>query len=308
MMLENPQPLVSIVIPAYNAMPYLEEAIESVLSQDYPNIELIVLNDGSKDNTAEFLQKYKGQFYYDSHANMGQAATLNKGWHLSRGEIIGYLSADDLLAKDAVSTAVSTFLENSDVILTYPDNFVINSQSEVIRKYTAPEYDYYDFIYHAKCRIGVGSFFLKAAFNQIGGWDAKYRLMPDYAYQLRLARIGKFKYIPKVLGYSRVHSQALSANKVSPETADEFITVMKNELTITHDKKLIDAKNEILSRSYLFAARTHLESGRYKTAIRYLGITIKLDPRQLFKQDMYRIILNYFTKKLYLKKLPKVNK
>ncbi|WP_241969592.1 hypothetical protein [Legionella sainthelensi] len=84
--------------------------------------------------------------------------------------------------------------------------------------------------------------------------------------------------------------------------------MMKNELTITQDKKLIDAKNEILSRSYLFAARTHLESGRYKTAIRYLGITIKLDPRQLFKQDMYRIILNYFTKKLYLKKLPKVNK
>ena len=84
------QPLVSIVIPAYNSMPYLEEAIESVLSQDYPKIELIVLNDGSTDNTREFLEKYKGKFYYDSHTNMGQAATLNKGWKLIRGDIIGY--------------------------------------------------------------------------------------------------------------------------------------------------------------------------------------------------------------------------
>ncbi|WP_420795197.1 glycosyltransferase [Legionella gratiana] len=301
-------PLVSIVIPAYNGMPYLEEAIESVLSQDYPNIELIVLDDGSTDNTFEFLKKYKGTFYFDSHANMGQAATLNKGWQLSRGDIIGYLSADDLLTKNAVSTTVNAFLENTDIVLTYPDNYVINSKSEIIRKHTAPEYDYYDFIIHAKCRIGVGAFFLKSAFNQIGGWDSKYRLMPDYAYQLRLAKIGKFKYIPQVLGYSRLHAQALSLNKVSPEAADEFITLMKNEFKMITDEKLINIKDKILSRSYLFSARTHLESGRYKTAIHYIATAIKLDLSQLLKQDFYRITLNAFLKKIYIKKIQGASK
>jgi glycosyltransferase involved in cell wall biosynthesis len=286
-------------------MPYLEEAIESVLSQDYPNIELIVLNDGSTDNTHEFLQKYKGKFYYDSHPNMGQAETLNKGWRMSRGEIIGYLSADDILTKDAVSVTVKTFQENSDIVLTYPDNFFINSRSDVIRKHTAPEYDYYNFVIHAKCRIGVGAFFLRTTFDKIGGWDSKYRLMPDYAYQLRLARLGKFKYIPQVLGYSRVHSQSLSASKMSSETADEFITVMKKELMVSTDKKLLDLKDKILSRSYLFSARTHLESGRYKTALDYLRTTIKLDPSQIFKQDFYRIILNFFIKKIYIKICPR---
>ncbi len=294
-------PLVSIVIPAYNSMPYLEEAIESVLSQDYPNIELIVLNDGSTDNTHDFLQKYKGKFYYDSHPNMGQAATLNKGWTLSRGDIIGYLSADDILTKDAVSVSVKAFQEDADVILTYPDNLVINSQSEFIRKYTAPEYEYYDFVFHAKCRIGVGAFFLKTAFDKIGGWDSKYRLMADYAYQLDLAKLGKFKYIPQVLGHSRVHSQAISANKVSIETADEFITIMKKELMASTDPKLLNLKGKILSRSYLFSARTHLESGRYKTALQYLATTIKLDPSQIFKKNIYRTILNFFTKKIYIK-------
>ncbi|MBI2786922.1 MAG: glycosyltransferase [Legionella longbeachae] len=302
------QPLVSIVIPAYNAIPYLQEAIESILAQDYPNIELIVLNDGSTDNTAEFLKKYEGTFYFDSHPNMGQAATLNRGWQLSRGEIIGYLSADDCLTKDAVSTTVNTFLENPGIVLTYPDNLVMNSQSKILRQYKAPEYDYYDLIAHAKCRIGVGSFFLKTAFNQLGGWDSAYLLMPDYAYQLRLAKLGNFKYIPKVLGYSRVHPEALSANKTAPETADEFITVMKNELATTKDKKLIGLKDKILSRAYLLSARTHLESGRYKTALRYLAITIQLNPTQLFKQDLYRITLNAFFKKMYIQKLSKVKK
>ncbi|MFJ1268450.1 glycosyltransferase [Legionella lytica] len=299
------QPLVSIVIPAYNSMPYLQEAIESVLAQDYPNIELIVLDDGSTDNTLEFLQRYKGKFYYDSHPNMGQAETLNKGWGMSRGKIIGYLSADDVLTKDAVSTSVKVFQENSDVILTYPDNFFINSKSEFIRKHTAPQYEYYDFVMHAKCRIGVGSFFLKTAFDQIGGWESKYRLMADYAYQLRLAKLGEFKYIPQVLGYSRVHSQAISSSKMSSETADEFVTVMKKELQASTDKKLLNLKDKILSRSYLFSARTHLESGRYKTALRYLSTTVQLDPSQIFKQNFYRTILNFFVKKIYIKIYPR---
>ena len=301
-MFDHTQPLVSIVIPAYNCALYLEEAIESVLAQDYSNIELIVLDDGSTDNTAELLYKYQGRFYYDSHPNMGQAATLNKGWALSKGDIIGYLSADDVLTTDAVSTTVKTFLENPGIILTYPDNLIINSQSEVLYTYKAPDYDYYDFIKHAKCRIGVGSFFLKTAFNALGGWDVHYRLMPDYEYQLRLAKLGPFKYIPKILGRSRVHSTALSANKVAEATADEFITVMKNELADTTDVKLIGLKDNILSKSYIYSARNHMESGRYKIAFNYMFTAIKLDPGQLLQSDFFKVFVSMFlTRNLYIK-------
>ncbi|RME60123.1 glycosyltransferase, partial [Candidatus Parcubacteria bacterium] len=84
--------LVSIVIPAYNAGDFLHEAIDSVLNQTYPNIELIVLDDGSTDHTRDILSSYpKGSFYWESHPNMGQAATLNKGWAMAKGEVLGYL-------------------------------------------------------------------------------------------------------------------------------------------------------------------------------------------------------------------------
>ncbi|MGH8678564.1 MAG: glycosyltransferase family 2 protein, partial [Burkholderiales bacterium] len=72
-------PLVSLVIPAYNHADYLAQAIESVLGQDYPQIELIVLDDGSTDSTRDVLAKYTGKFHWESHQNMGQANTLNKG-------------------------------------------------------------------------------------------------------------------------------------------------------------------------------------------------------------------------------------
>ncbi|MDF1578982.1 MAG: glycosyltransferase [Desulfobulbales bacterium] len=71
------QPLVSIVIPAFNAADYLREAVDSVLAQDYPRVELIVLDDGSTDNSVEILKSYPaGLFRWESHANMGQAANL----------------------------------------------------------------------------------------------------------------------------------------------------------------------------------------------------------------------------------------
>src|SRR5207247_391526 len=96
-MITNTYPLVSIVTPAYNQAEYLAETIESVLAQDYPNLEYIVLDDGSTDHTREVLKKYDGKLRWESHKNMGQARTLNEGWRKANGVYIGYLSSDDIL-------------------------------------------------------------------------------------------------------------------------------------------------------------------------------------------------------------------
>ncbi len=87
---------VSPVIPAYNHASYLEQAIESVLAQDYPQFGLKVPDDGSTDNTNAVLAPYTGRVHWETQPNAGQARTLNKGWRMGRGEILGYLSADDL--------------------------------------------------------------------------------------------------------------------------------------------------------------------------------------------------------------------
>ncbi|CAM4412340.1 MAG: hypothetical protein LEGION0403_FIIPPAGN_00927 [Legionella sp.] len=299
-MSDSVEQLVSIVIPAYNALPYLEEAIESVLAQDYPHIELIVLDDGSTDETADFLKKYQGRFFYETHQNMGQARTLNKGWAMSQGSIIGYLSADDTLEKNAVSRSIREFNKHSNIVLTYGDNFLIDNQSKIIRKLTTPDYDYYQMLIRGITPIAVGSFFLKSAFSKIGGWDSNYSLLGDFEYHIRLATLGTFKRLPELLGRHRVHEQSASFANTSTERANEFVTLMSAVLKDTTDNKLLELAPLILSQAYLISGRTHWRSGRYKLGMKYFFQAMKLAPQKLTKINTYHIIFNaLFNKSLH---------
>jgi glycosyltransferase involved in cell wall biosynthesis len=189
-------PPVSIVIPAYNHAGYLDEAIQSVLAQDYPNIELIVLDDGSSDATPEVLRKYSGRFHWETHHNMGQAATLNKGWKMAKGDILGYLGADDLPLPGCVRAAVEVLEAGPDLVLTYCDFELIDPHSHFIRTVCAEEFDYRKMVADFVCAPGPGVFFRRAAFERAGGWDPSLRQMPDYECWLRLGLVGTFKRIP----------------------------------------------------------------------------------------------------------------
>lgn len=94
---EHEQALVSVVTAAYKAAPYLQETIESVLDQVYPLIESIVLDDGFTDGTRELIAGYGGRLTWDSHPNMGEARTVNRGFRMSHGDPIAVISADDPL-------------------------------------------------------------------------------------------------------------------------------------------------------------------------------------------------------------------
>src|SRR5688572_26838802 len=99
-------PTVSIVTPAYNQAEFLRDTIESVLAQDYPNIEYVVLDDGSTDDTPNILAEYGDRFRWETHVNMGQTATINKGWEMTSGEIITWLNSDDTYLSGAIHRAV----------------------------------------------------------------------------------------------------------------------------------------------------------------------------------------------------------
>src|SRR5258705_3448382 len=99
-------PLVSMVTPSYNAAGFLEETIQSVLSQDYPRIEYIVMDGGSTDGTLDILRKYDGLLQYQSQPDRGQTDAINKGFKLSRGNVFAFLCADDTTLPGAIGTAV----------------------------------------------------------------------------------------------------------------------------------------------------------------------------------------------------------
>ena len=112
--------LVSIITPTYNRASFIEETINSILNQDYKNIEYIIIDDGSTDNTQEILNKYKDKVIIYSQKNRGEAAAVNKGFSLAKGEIIGVINSDDPIYRDAVSKIIEYFLKFKDIPIIYP--------------------------------------------------------------------------------------------------------------------------------------------------------------------------------------------
>lgn len=286
-------PLVSIVIPCYNQGHYLQQAIGSVLSQDYSRIELIVLDDGSTDDTQAVLAAYVGRFHYRTHANIGQARTLNKGWGMSKGEVLSYLAADDFLLPGAVRTSVEKLIANPEIVLTYCDFNIVDPKSHVLRRVRTPEFSYRDLAVRIICQPGPGVFFRRDAFERAGFWDGLLRQIPDYEYWLRLGFEGAFVRIPEVLAAYRVHDRSQSFAPVSASGAEEIVNVMSAHFRGARlPPEIAQAKLEAMSNAHIVAARLHLRSSRYLAALKHMKQAFALHPRGYLRFRTWQLLGN----------------
>ncbi|MBI2852132.1 MAG: glycosyltransferase [Chloroflexi bacterium] len=220
-------PLVSIITPAYNRASYLEETIQSVLTQDYPNIEYIVLDDGSTDNTREVLERYSGRIIWETHPNMGETRTVNKGFGLAKGEIIAVVNSDDPLLPGAVSTAVGFMQLNKDILVAYPDWNYIDSNSVTMGHMRVPEYDHLYMLKRHHCSVGPGAFICRKALDLAGMRDPDFKYVGDFEFWLRLGLYGKFARIPRTLATFRVHPDSASVAAKGKAMADEHIRMIR---------------------------------------------------------------------------------
>ena len=203
------QPLVSIVTPSFNQGKYLERTILSVLNQDYPNIEYIVIDGNSSDNSLEIIQKYSSRIaYWQSEKDQGQTDAINIGFSKASGQILAWLNSDDTLELQAVSEVVDYLLQNPDVGMVYGDCNFIDAQDKTIGKFNAQQTDY------KKLRTGYVHIPQQAAFwrtelwNQVAPLDSSIYFAMDYDLWLRLAKISKIVYIPKLWANFRLHGDA----------------------------------------------------------------------------------------------------
>lgn len=218
--------LVTVITPAYNRASYLDETILSILNQDYPNIEYIVLDDGSKDNTREVLSKYTGRITWESHTNIGETRTVNKGFGMAKGEIICIVNSDDPLLPGAVRTAVEFMEDRPELLVAYPNWLKIDPQSQPLEEVYLPEYDYLYMLYHHHCIVGPGAFIRRKALSFASGRDPDFRYVADYEYWLRLGLFGPFARIPQVLATFRSHPDSASIAAVGKRMADEHIRLI----------------------------------------------------------------------------------
>ncbi len=248
-------PLVTVVTPAYNRASYLDETVQSVLSQDYPRIEYIVLDDGSTDNTREVLDKYTGKIIWETHQNMGETRTVNKGFSMAHGEIVVVVNSDDPLLPGAVSTAVDFMRTHPDILVAYPDWEYIGPNSEITGHIRVREYDYLYMVRHHHCTPGPGAFIRRKAFEVTGPRDPEFRYVADFEYWLRLGLYGKFARIPKTLATFRVHPDSASISGKSALMAAEHIRLMEKYYSLPDlPPEVWKLRREAFAWAHVFAA------------------------------------------------------
>jgi glycosyltransferase involved in cell wall biosynthesis len=293
---ETTLPLVTIITPAYNRADYLKETIESVLQQDYPNVEYLVLDDGSKDNTVELLKEYDGRIYWESHSNMGEILTVNKAYGMAKGEYIAVINSDDPLLPGAISAVVDAFLKNPDALVVYPDWQYIDGDGKSVMDVKTPEYNYLEMLGTHKCMPGPGTFVSRNALTLAGLRDPQVKYISDFDLWLRMGLYGPFKRLPKVLASYRVHPTSLSSTeqgrKMSAEDIDMLVRLYRRK---DLPESVLKIKNKAYSWAHYHACQV-AGSAKYTAAYHAILAMIYCPSAFLGSQYLYKrqIVKNIF--------------
>ena len=189
-------PLVSIITPSFNQVRYLEATIESVLGQDYPHIEYIIVDGGSTDGSVDVIQKYAGRLaWWVSEQDKGQTDAINKGFNRATGEILAWINSDDTYNPGAVSQAVKYLVENPEVGLVYADCNFIDKEDRIIGQFNAAQTDYRR-LREGYVHIPQQTVFFRANYwKKLGPLDPSFYFAMDYDLWTRIAAHAPFKYL-----------------------------------------------------------------------------------------------------------------
>jgi glycosyltransferase involved in cell wall biosynthesis len=204
----------SIIIPSYNTGDFIEETILSVINQNYNNLELILIDGNSSDNTIEIIKKYEKYFtYWVSEKDRGQSHAINKGFLQSTGELVTWLGADDVLTKDSLSHIIKAFKNYSEGSIFYGNIFKINEKGAKITDVLLSGISYETLLNEDSKVVQPGSFCNRKYLNEYFV-DEELHYCMDYELWLRLGQKGKIVYINNFLASFRLHENSKSTTSI----------------------------------------------------------------------------------------------
>jgi glycosyltransferase involved in cell wall biosynthesis len=208
-------PIVSIVTPSFNQARFLDRTIQSVLGQDYPRVEYVVIDGGSTDGTLDVLRRYGNRLRWRSEPDRGQSDAINKGFACCHGAICGYLNSDDVLRPGAIRTVVEHFRQHPDWDLIYGKALHIDANDDLLGDYPTSAFDRGRLL--ENCFICQPAAFWRAGLAQrVGPFDTDMHYAMDLDYWLRIDKAGgRLAHVPEVLACSRVYpeTKTLSARE-----------------------------------------------------------------------------------------------
>lgn len=239
----NARPLVSVIIPTYNRAGLIGEAIENVLQQTYANIELIVVDDGSTDDTQSVLRSYGSRIRWTAQENTGPAAARNRGIAMAKGEIIAFQDSDDVWHPTKLARQVSLLQRGGDSVVCCLCNTTIELADRVVRSFeNAPVYPPIEEgiwlnvteVLATRCILfNQAAAIRRDVLTRIGGFDDSFRLMEDVELALRLSLEGPWAFIREPLATRQAKlDRTLSHEANDRIVAENMVRIQQGVLRI----------------------------------------------------------------------------
>lgn len=214
--------LVSIITPSFNQAAYLEQTINSVLNQEYPHIEYIVVDGGSTDGSVEVIKKYADKLaWWVSEKDRGQAEAINKGFARATGDIVAWLNSDDYYLAGTVSAVVKVFEEHPEVALVYGNMLAVDGDGKTFNTLTYKQLTLEDLL----CFQIIGQpavFMRRTALQAAGELDPVFHFMLDHHLWIRIAQRGQILHVDQTWAAARYHAEAKNIAQAAEFGRDAF--------------------------------------------------------------------------------------
>jgi glycosyltransferase involved in cell wall biosynthesis len=259
--------LVSIITPSFNQSSYLEQTLLSVLGQDYPHIEYIVVDGGSTDASVGIIKKYEEKLaYWASEKDNGQADAINKGFARATGGIVAWLNSDDYYLPGTIRAAVNVLEEHPEIVLVYGNMLAVDEQGTTFNRLNYRQLTLDDLL----CFQIIGQpavFFRRSILERTGGLDPTFHFLLDHHLWIRLAQHGRILHADQVWAAARYHPEAKNRAKAAEFGPEAFRILEWAERDPSLAPVLTRISPRARASAYRVDARYLLDGGQSAKAI-----------------------------------------
>lgn len=264
---------VSVIVPVFNRVAYIRQTLESVFIQDFPAIELIVIDDGSTDGSFELIEQMSEQhgfilLTHPGRANRGQSASINLGIEACTGDYIAILDSDDLFLPGKISAQVNVLQEHPEVGLVYGMGQAIDSEGNYLYTMLGDDHvennDPNEMLLDCYFLLPQNSLVRKEVYDKVGGFDESLRSGQDHDMLIRMAEVVSFRFEPDLVFQYRRHSDSISSKGQEVRWRAAFVILDKARQRYTYRKSTVRRRRAVinyrLARALLLYRRNRWEA------------------------------------------------